>query len=179
MLQLSPSRHANVIAVLVILLLAAGFGAIMLGKSKISAVGGPMTIAADPEGHFHFHAGDSLYAVTAEGEVTHRADLASLGLGDRITDMQVSGAFLLVGDADTGAIAWCARDLSGCSRRTPLPEISRSNVFHFHHDATSDRLFLVSGDRIHVIGTDGRHVRQLSVPDGLDHPNTIRAGRDG
>ncbi|MFO7581595.1 hypothetical protein, partial [Guyparkeria sp.] len=64
-------------------------------------------------------------------------------------------------------------------RRTPLPEISRSNVFHFHHDATSDRLFLVSGDRIHVIGTDGRHVRQLSVPDGLDHPNTIRAGRDG
>ena len=183
MLQLSPSRHANVVAALVILLLLAGIGAIMLGQSKLRAVAGPTVIAADRDGRFHFLADGFLHAATAEGEVTHRADLASLGLDNRVPDMQVSGdgRFLLVGDADAGAISWCTRDLSECPRHTPLPTETGGRVFHFHHDATRQRIFVLTGDpaRLDELDTNGRHVRQLSVPGGLDHPNTVRAGRNG
>ncbi|MFW5954479.1 MAG: hypothetical protein ACOCSG_04170 [Guyparkeria sp.] len=183
MLQLSPSRHANVVAALVILLLLAVIGTIMLGQSKLRAVAGPTAIAADRDGRFHFLADGFLHAATAEGEVTHRTDLASLGLGGRVPDMQVSGdgRFLLVGDADAGTIAWCARDLSGCPRHTPLPPGTGGRVFHFHHDATRQRIFVLTGDpaRLDELDTDGRRVRQLSVPGGLDHSNTVRSGRDG
>jgi sugar lactone lactonase YvrE len=181
MIEFSPSRNANILAVLAILGIVATLLTIWEAGRDVLVASGPSALAADADGNVFFIAGQTLYRADAQGALLQTIPLESLGLGPAVTRLAVLGDDLLLAEAEGGRLHRCNRDLGSCSLLTTVPVPGPGGLLALAAAPDAQRLYVAegAGHAVHALSIDGAPLYRLGIEGGLSFPNHLAWLGDG
>lgn len=174
MIQLSPSRNANLLALAAILGILGTFSLVWESGAGIAATAGPSVLAAAGD-EVHFVAGGSLYRTGADGALRETVPLAALGLDGMVSGLAVLGEELLIAEGRAGRVLRCAP-----ARRACVPFLTEARP---HPDGAlalavapeARRVYVADSSRhqLHAYDLSGRPLYRLDIEGGLKYPNEV------
>jgi hypothetical protein len=181
MIEFSPSRNANILAVLAILGIVATLLTIWEAGRNVLAASGPSALAADADGNVFFIAGQTLYRSDAQGALQQTIPLESLGLGPAVTRLAVLGEDLLLAEAEGGRLHRCNLDPGSCRLLATISMPGHGSALALAAAPDAQRIYVAEGadHAVHALSIDGAHLYRLGIEGGLSYPNHLAWLGDG
>ncbi|GAB4295559.1 MAG: hypothetical protein Kow0096_12490 [Thiohalomonadaceae bacterium] len=174
MIELSPSRSANILAVAAILGILGTFALVWQAGEGVGATAGP-NVLATAEDAVYFIAGGTLYHADGNGALQDAATLASLGLPAAVSHLAVMPDALLVAEGRRGTVQRCDLPRRTCVELARIPLPPKGATLALAHAPQETRFYVADSARheLHAWGLDGKHQYRLTIAGGLKYPNDL------
>lgn len=174
MIELSPSRNANILAVAAILGVLGTFALVWEAGEGVGATAGP-NVLATAEDAVYFIAGGTLYHADGRGVLQDAATLASLGLPPAVSHLVVMPDALLVAESRRGTVQRCDLPRRVCVELARIPLPPKGATLALAYAPQEARFYVADSARheLHAWGLDGRRQYRLDIDGGLKYPNDV------
>ena len=180
MLELSPSRNANLLALSALLGICGTLVLVWEAGAGIGATAGPSALASSADA-VYFVAADTLYQADADGRLHDAVPLATLGIDGVVAELAVLEDAVLVADGDSGALHRCTIAQRACTRLTTLGTSPEGSALALGVAAEAGRLYVAETGRHQLYAHDlsGQRLYRLAIDGGLLYPNEVLWLGDG
>lgn len=174
MIELSPSRNANILAVAAILGVIGTFTLVWKAVEGVATTAGPSALATGDGGEVYFVAGAMLYRTDHNGVLQDSVALEALRMGRTVSQLAVSGEALLVAEGG-GRLHRCDPVHHSCTLLATIPMLHRGGPLAVAAAPEVRRLYLADADnhRLYAYGSDGKRLYELDIDGGLKYPNEV------
>lgn len=165
--------RAQKIAAVVLTLGVLGTVGVRLGAAYVARqLAGPDFISTRAD-RVYLQLQNELLELSPTGDILHAFTLSELGIDKPITDLQAAIGGVLIGERDSGRVAYCQLAERRCRTRVPAPGVLRGQ-FKFATDAT-DKLYVVDTEdhRVLVQYDEGTEPRALTGTVELRYPSGV------
>lgn len=171
MIEMSPNKRANQLAVLAIVGLALATVLIIHAGGRVAATPGLSALHVSPQGEILFAAASSLYRIDGRGRLLAKYSVDDLSIAGRVSSQAVDsqGRWWLLDDQ--GTLYLCAT--GGCSHQADLPVAG--HALSLVVDEVYERLLVAdsSGHSVMDYRIDSGRILDLELDHQLRYPNDL------